>query len=386
MTRLCAHRAARAAAALTLSLLFALICTGTVSAGYFTFETEEEQSERSPAEYGNDFNEALPSDLRALFSDEDGSVTSAPWQSVLSEAFSSLADELFPALTRFGVLCSVCILCSVLGTIVRTTSTGALGRAAPFISRCAIICTAVGWHVTSLDVMASAISRISTVTSSFIPALTVMCAASGGAASGALATSGFAMLCTLAENGFAALALPMLRTSLALVAVSSAASSKIAGAVSKFIRTTLTVICTTGMTLFVFFFNLQMGLARSADSAMYRTVRLALSSIIPVVGGQVANASEQLGASLSLIRTSCGVIAVCAVIVLTLPMLLRLVCDRALLFICRHIAGAIAEDADAEALEELGSVCTLEIAVAVSVSVTFVLCLFAFVRAAGAIT
>lgn len=379
------HTAARAAAVLTLLLLFALTCTSVVSAGYFTFEPEESQSERAPSEYYDDFTQALPSDLKTMFSDEDDAVTSAPWQSVLSEALSSLAAQLFPALTRFGVLCSVCVLCSVLGVIVRTTSSGALGRAAPFISRCAIICTAVGWHVTSLDVMASAISRLTTVTSAFIPALTAMCAASGGVTSGAIATSGFAMLCTLAENGFTTLALPMLRTSLALVAVAGAASSKIAGAVSKFIRGTLTVICTAGMTLFVFFFNLQMGLAQSADSAMYRTVRLALSSIIPVVGGQVANASEQLGASLSVIRTSCGAIAVCAVIVLTLPMLFRLVCDRALLFICRHIAGAIAEDADAEALEELGSVCTLEIAVAVSVAVTFVLCLFAFVRAATAI-
>lgn len=380
------HAAARALSVLAVLILFALHCASVVSAGYFTFEPEETQAERSPSEYYDDFTEVLPSDLKSLFSDENDSVTSAPWQSVLSEALSSLAEALFPAITRFGVLCSVCVLCSVLGVIVRTTSSGALGRAAPFISRCAIICTAVGWHVTSLDVMASAISRITTVTSAFIPALTVMCTASGGVASGAIATSGFAMLCTLAENGFASLALPMLRTSLALTAISSAASSKIAGAVSKFIRTTLTVICTAGMTLFVFFFNMQMGIAQSADSAMYRTVRLAISSIIPVVGGQVANASEQLGASLSMIRTSCGAIAVCAVIVLTLPMLFRLVCDRALLFICRHIAGAISEDADAEALEELGSVCTLEIAVAVSVSVTFVLCLFAFVRAAAAIS
>ncbi len=377
-----------------LLVLFAVMCACGVSAGYFTFEPDPDESvdERAPSDYYNDFTEALPPDLRSALSGSTDSTdgtgdahiqASAPWQNVLSEALSSLSDELFPALTRFGLLCAVCILCSVLGVIARTTTSTSLGRAAPFISRCSIICTAVGWHVTSLDVMASAISRLTTVTSSLIPALTVMCAASGGVTSSAIATSGFAMLCTLAETGFAALALPMLRTSLALVAVSGASGSKIAGAVSKFIRGTLTVICTAGMTLFVFFFNLQMGLARSADSAVYRTVRLALSSIIPVVGGQVANASEQLGASLSVIRTSCGAIAVCAVIVLTLPMLCRLVCDRALLFVCRHIAGAIAEDADAEALEELGSVCTLEIAVAVSLAVTFVLCLFAFVRASG---
>lgn len=386
MTSRLKSTAVRAAAALALLILFALACTHSTSAGYFTFDPEEEPRERAPEEYYSDFTEALPSDLRTMFAEDGGVVQSAPWQNVLSEALSALAAELFPALTRFGILCAVCVLCSILGVIARTTAPGPLGRTAPFISRCAVICTAVGWHVTSLDVMAGAISRLTSVTSAFIPALTALCAASGHLTSSALATSGFAMLCTLAEDGFASIALPMLRASLALVAVAGATGSKIAGAVSKFLRGTLTLICTGGMTLFVFFFNLQMGLARSADSALYRTVRLALSSLIPVVGGQVANASEQLGSSLTLIRTSCGVIAVCVVIVLTLPMLCRLVCDRALLFVCRHMLGVISEDSEDEALEELGSVCTLEIAVAVSVSVTFVLCLSAFVRAAGAIS
>lgn len=378
--------AARTAATLAFFILLLLACTRSASAGYFTFEPDEETAGRSPEEYYDDFTGALPPDLRTMFAEDGESAQIAPWQSVLSEALSSLSAELFPALARFGVLCSVCVLSSILETVARVSSSGALSRAAPFISRCAVICTAVGWHATSLEVMARAVSRLTSVTSAFIPALTALCAASGNITSGALATSGFAMLCTLAGDGFAALALPMLRASLALVAVAEATGSKIAGAVSKFLRGTLTVICTTGMTLFVFFFNLQMGLARSADSAMYRTVRLALSSIIPVVGGQVANASEQLGASFSLIRTSCGAIAVCAVLVLTLPMLCRLVCDRALLFVCRHVLGAISEDSEDEALEELGSVCTLEIAVAVSVAVTFVLCLSAFVRSAGAIS
>ena len=147
----------------------------------------------------------------------------------------------------------------------------------------------------------------------------------------------------------------------------------------------LGTVCTLGMTAFVFVFNMQMSLSKSADGALYRVVSAAVSSFVPIVGGQVAQAGGQLGASFSVILASCGAIAVCAVIVLVAPMLARLICDRAALFACRHIVGALSPECGEAALEDAGALCTVEIAATVSVCVAFVLCLSAFVRAAIAI-
>ena len=77
--------------------------------------------------------------------------------------------------------------------------------------------------------------------------------------------------------------------------------------------------------------------------------------------------------------------AVCAVVLLTAPMLARLAFDRASLFCCRHILGAISPECGESALEDAGALCSLEIAVALSFAIGFILSLSAFVRAAVAI-
>ena len=384
MTAFCPRRARRILIFAALAALLSAFCAVSVSAGYFSFETDG-QSERTPEDHYSDFAAALPDDLRSIFAGSAEAPQSIPWQSTLSEALTAVENELFPAIGRFGTLCAVCVLCSVLCAISRGSSS-ALGRAAPFLSRCVVVSAVLSWQISGIEIMSGAISRLVSVVSALIPALTALCAASGGITSAALGSAGFAMLCALAADGFALVCLPMIRASLALGAVAGTVGSKIVSAVSKFIRTALGVICTVGMTLFVFFFNLNMKLAVSADSAAYRAVRLALSSFVPVVGGQVADASGQLGASFSLIRSGCGAIAVCAVVVLTVPLIVRLAVDRAILFVCRHIVGAISPESGEEALEELGSTCTMQIAAAVAVSAAFVMCLAAFVSAAGVIS
>ena len=363
--------------------LFALLASNGVFAGYFTYEPDGSEPERGAEEYYSDFTSALPDDMRDELAG-DG-VGSSPWGATLSEALTALKNEFFPALGRFGVLASVCVLCAVLCTVAKSADNPALARAAPFLARCAILTALISRQIETLGVLSAAFSRLTNVTSALVASLCAVCAASGSVSSSALGAAGFAMLCALVGDAFTTLTLPALRAILALSAVAGAFASKITASVAKFLRTAVATLCTVGMTVFVFVFNMQMSLARSADGALYRVVRAAVSSFVPIVGGQVAEAGGQLGASFSVILASCGAIAVCVVIVLTVPMLARLVCDRAALFACRHILGAVSPECGESALEDAGALCTLEIAVALSAAVGFVLCLSAFVRAASAI-
>ena len=373
----------RIAAAVGAALTVLSLAAFPSLAGYFTFEPEDGGSEREADDYYSDFTDALPDDLRSRLA--LGEIGDSPWGATLSDALGAAKDELIPALGRFGLLAAVCVLCAVLCTVARSAESSPLARAAPFLSRCAVLLAVTVRQIETLSALSAALSRLTSVTSALVPALCAVCAASGSVTSSSLGASGFAMLCALVGDGFVTVCQSALRAILALGAVAGAFESKITAAVAKFLRTATATLCTVGMTVFVFVFNMQMSLARSADGAIYRVVRAAVSSFVPIVGGQVAEAGGQLGASFSVILASCGAIAVCAVILLTVPILARLVCDRAALFVCRHILGALSPECGENALEEAGALCTLEIAIALSASVGFVLCLSAFVRAAAAI-
>lgn len=371
----------------TLLALILLLTATPVSAGYFTFDQEQSENEREADDYYSDFADALPGDLRSGLGVEGSDGTAKPpWSETLSGVLGALREELFPALGGFGLLVSVCVLCAVLCSVARCAEDSQIARAAPFLARCAILLAVTARQIETIGVMTAAFSRLTSVTSALVPALCAACAASGSVTSSALGASGFAMLTALAGEGFTTVCLPALRAILALGAISGAFASKIAAAVAKFLRTATAALCTFGMSAFVFAFNMQMNLAKSADGALYRVVRAAVSSFVPIVGGQVAEAGGQLGASFSVILASCGAIAVCAVILLTAPLLARLICDRAALFVCRHILGAISPECGESALEDAGALCTLEIAASLAVTVGFILCLSAFVRAAAALS
>lgn len=363
-------------AAFTVFLLFALAVP--VGAGYFTFEPDE--TERNAEDYYGEFRDALPEEMRDELMPGEGVDVTAPWQTVLSEALSTLWDEIFPAAGRLGVLLSICVLCAVLCAAVEAVD----GRGiVPLIARTVILLFVAAWQIDSVAVLSRAMERLGTVTSGLATSLIALSAATGTVTSASVGGAGFAVLSAMAGDVFTLICVPMLRVALATGLAASAASSKIVAAVSTVVRNTLAMICTVGMTVFVFVFNVQMNLASSADSALLRTVKLALSSSVPVVGGPVSDAGGQLGASLTLIRTSCGAIAVCAVLILTLPVIVRLSLDRFALFVGGRVLSALAPQLGDDVLSGSCGTATVSLAAAVSAAAGFVLCLAAFVRAAG---
>lgn len=130
-----------------------------------------------------------------------------------------------------------------------------------------------------------------------------------------------------------------------------------------------------------------MKIGDAADSAVMKTVQFAAGSFIPIVGGAISDSVGQVGASMALIKASCGSAAAAALIILVLPTaLVSLALNRAVLFISKHICAALSLTEEEKLFSGLGSGATLAIAYAVSVTVMFVICMALFVKSGSAVS
>lgn len=375
--------------ALILAVL-TLILALPVKAGYFTYDPEE--AEDTP-DFAADLGEALPDDIKdklgwddlADLFGENGSANpdptapaTAPWQSVLTELCESVISRIVPSLAAFGSLAAVIVLAAV----TRTVAADAPPTFA-YLVRVTLALAVIRLGEDSVAVLCAASERLCTTCTAIIPVLCAVTASGGSVTTAVLERTGFSMILTLAQTLFSRLVLPAVRASLILSAVAYVTDQKPPAAIASFLRTFTSVTCAASMTAFAFIFNVRMKLGEAADGALIRTVKFALGSFVPVVGGAVSDAAGQLGASMSYIRASFGVIAVCAVLLLTVPVIVRLICDRTVIFVCRHVSAAVTEK-DEPLFADLGASFTLMIAYAVSAAVMFVLCFTALVSSASA--
>ncbi len=152
--------------------------------------------------------------------------------------------------------------------------------------------------------------------------------AAGAPSSAAAAGGGFAVFSGILNGMLSGLLLPVLKILFVLAVLSSFGSVKAVGQIGKRISTAYLWILSLASVLFTASLALESGIAASADSVAVRTVKFAVGSSIPVVGGTVSGALGALGASLSLLKSGFGATSLVVLAALILPVFAELLLYR----------------------------------------------------------
>ena len=94
----------------------------------------------------------------------------------------------------------------------------------------------------------------------------------------------------------------------------------------------------------------------SADSAAVKAAKLALSSVVPVVGSVIADASETVLVSASILRSSVGVVGLLGVCAVCIAPFLRLGIHYLTLKITSALAAVLDDSSAAEMIESTAGV------------------------------
>lgn len=172
--------------------------------------------------------------------------------------------------------------------------------------------TAVSGAVSSVEVTESFMLIL-------IPVLTAVVSASGNPG---LAIS-FQSIAFVAAQVISSIAvnviIPFVGAILALdISGSLIPSFKMSG-LTDFIKKALSAVLSISATIYVSFLGLKGALANVADSLATKSVKLVISSAVPVVGGALSEAYSGVIGSIVLVKSTLGVFGICAIALINLP-------------------------------------------------------------------
>ncbi len=236
-------------------------------------------------------------------------------------------------------LLALCLPSIALAILKRLTNDGAASRAAGTVCYLAAAAVLVGIAVRAIDQARNAVTLTVKLCDALFPALTALLAATGRAATAAAFSPAASMMGGVLGFAIEQWILPLAGLCAALIVAGNLSDGiKLEGMTSliaSLIKWTLG-LCST---VLLGVLSVQGLLGGGQDGASIRTAKYALDSLLPVIGGDVGDALELVGANASLIKSAVGATGLMLLVALTAGPIVEL---AALMFLTR-LSAAITE-------------------------------------------
>ncbi len=203
-------------------------------------------------------------------------------------------------------LMALCLPSIALAILKRLTGDGAAARAAGTVCYLAAASVAVGLAVRSIDQARSAVAVTIRLCDALFPALTALLAATGRAATAAALSPAASLMGGVLGWAIERVILPLCGLGAALIVAGNLSDEVrldgMTGLVGSLCKWALGLSSTALMGVL----SVQGLLGGGQDGASIRTAKYAVDSLLPVIGGDVGDALELVGANAALIRGALG--------------------------------------------------------------------------------
>ena len=369
-----------------------------LSVALFIVDVHAEEQEKLPDAIGREFESVLsglPAALKeklpsGLFSDEQSSVEDAV-EEMLTPSFiwqapcDAVGLHFGDAVRLLVQVCGVLVLSSFFVAMRRALRTEASGRMVQIISSAAILTLVVGEQNLLFSDLREYFSSLSLLAGSMIPMMGALYAIGGNLGGAATGSAMMSIFLAVSELIGGKLLIPTVGICMAFSVVPVIAPTLNLRSLLSCIKRCFTFALGFMMMLLSALLAMRSGLAAKADSVGARTVKYVASSIIPVVGGSIADSLRTVGAGVEYLRTTLGVAGILLIVLLLLPFLVSVILMRLALILSASAAEMLGCDTEAKLLGELVGVYGYILAVSSMCAVMFIFALTILVRTASVI-
>ena len=156
------------------------------------------------------------------------------------------------------------------------------------------------------------------------PVMTAAMAAQGGVTSSAALYTGTAVFDAILSSLISRVLMPVVYLFLALGAAHSAVGEEMLKKMRDFIKNAVSWCLKTLLTVFTTYMSITGVVSGTTDAAALKATRVTISSVVPVVGGILSDASEAVLVSAGLMKNAAGIYGILAVLALFLEPFLRI--------------------------------------------------------------
>lgn len=165
-----------------------------------------------------------------------------------------------------------------------------------------------------IHLAADTITELSEYGKLLLPVMTAAMAAQGGVTTSTALYAGTAVFDTVLSSMISKLLVPMVYLFLALSLANSAVGEDLLKKMRDFINWLVSWCLKTSLTVFTGYMALTGVLSGTADASALKATKAAISTVVPVVGGILSNASEAVLISAGLAKNAAGIYGILAIL------------------------------------------------------------------------
>lgn len=226
----------------------------------------------------------------------------------------------------------------------------------------------------------SFISQLCSVMNAMIPIMSAVMISGGGVTQASVNSGALMLYITVTENITEKFLIPVAGALFALSTFSGIFKGVNISAFISGIQRFLMSVFGFSLMIFSFVLGIQTSLASSADTLAMKTVRFAVGSYVPIVGGAVSEALGTVTAGLAHVRHMTGTLGVVVILLTVLPTLISLFMCRISLVICKSVAEMLDCHEAASPISNGDSVLSLLLAFSAMSAVFFIFAVVLFMN------
>ncbi len=291
-----------------------------------------------------------------------------------------VTDSLLPSLGTAASVVGILLLLASFRLLSENITDGSLAEPLEF---CGNLCTAsvvLGAAEGMVGAASACLQRLCGIINVILPVSEAVCIAEGSLTELTVHRSAMLLYIGVTSNLNQLVLKPLFGVLFGFAAVTSLCGSFGLSGFIGGIRKWVMIVISIFTMLFSFVLSLQTVLARSADSLALKTVRLAIGSFVPIVGGTLSEALTTVKEGMGALRSITGVGGVVIVLLLVLPTAITLFSGDLVLSFCHMAAEILGLGASAAMIGEVKSVLSILSAIVYATSLLFILAMFLFAK------
>ncbi len=251
-------------------------------------------------------------------------------------------DKLLP-MVKEGLTSGLGQLTSILGIVlltalVRQWSGGATQTMFGFCSDLVMAMTVFTASASLFGQMERFLGQLCEMMTALVPVMGAVSLGAGEAASASVNRIGLTLFITVLNQLQRWLFTPLAQALYSLSMVTAVCNKVPMGSFTASVKKLFMTLFSFMMLVYSFVYGMQNTLAKSADGLGLRTVKFAMSSFIPMVGGTVADAFSAVREGMSTVRLLTGMGGIWILALLVLPMAVSVMCFSLSLSVCHTTA------------------------------------------------
>lgn len=307
------------------------------------------------AEVPRDLLDAAPEGTERLLeeaADPDGFLESL--QAILDRGKDAAADILRQRVKDVAALLAVVLLCGAIESFYQGTGSR-ITLFLPMAAALSVTLLTAGSLDALIGLGAETIRELSLFSKALLPTLAAATATTGAVTTATFQQVSAMLLVDLLMNLIEGVLLPVVYLYIGVLTASCCLPENRLGTLADGLKKALTWVLTTALLAFTAYLSVVKVISGAADGTGVKLTKAAISGVVPVVGGIIADAAETVLAGAGMLKNTVGIFGVLAVVAVCVYPFLQLGLQYLLYKLAAFLASAVGPPGLCKLIDGLGS-------------------------------